>query len=75
MTIRNTTKLSPVIARALEASEPTRAGCILRCAAGQDPLDGDTRQFHGKACITSDGFLLCDFTDSHGNFHMGAFVG
>jgi hypothetical protein len=31
--------------------------------------------FHGKANITSDGYVLCDFTDSEGNRHMGAFVG
>lgn len=59
--------------RALAATANSRMGAILRCA-----LDTDIYalpRFTGKAIITSDGFVMADFVDREGDYHMGAFVG
>jgi hypothetical protein len=32
-------------------------------------------RFEGKAAISSDGFVMCDMVDQHGDYHTGAFVG
>ena len=32
-------------------------------------------RYNGRATVTSDGFIMCGFTDSNGSRHMGAFVG
>jgi hypothetical protein len=58
--------------RAMAATEGSRFGAIIASALGRQippPC------FHGRATVTSDGFVICDFTDSDGNRHMGAFVG
>ena len=58
---------------ALAATKGSRFGAILACA-----LDVDRKaipRFVGKASITSDGFVMCDFVDSSGHGHYGAFVG
>lgn len=48
-------------------------GTILLAALGREP-DAPPR-FHGKAAITSDGFITAGFTDRDGRHHCGAFVG
>ena len=37
--------------------------------------DQPSPRFSGKASVTSDGYVMCDFTDNRGEFHPGAFVG
>lgn len=59
--------------RALLAAEGTMTGAILRAALGT-PIARLPR-FGFKAIITSDGFVMADYTDSMGVKHMGAFVG
>lgn len=46
-------------------------GCIVLAALGKQPKAAP--YFTGKAIITSDGFVMCDFTDSKG-YHIGALV-
>lgn len=58
--------------RALVASRGTRTGAILACAAG---VEHPAPHFVGKASVTSDGFLMCDFVDREDGYHHGAFVG
>lgn len=60
-------------ARVLSATRGTRLGAILE--AVYDVPDRSAPSFHGKANITSDGFLMCDFTATDGQFHRGAFAG
>ena len=61
------------VKRILEVTSDTRTGCILR-AMFHDPRDYLPR-YDRKAIITSDGYLMCGYTDRHGNYHPGAFVG
>ena len=59
--------------RALAATQGSQFGAILRCAMG---VERDaTPRFEGKASITSDGYVMCDFVDRNGGAHMGSFVG
>ena len=58
---------------ALAAADGTQTGAILRCALGRN-TDAVPR-FEGKASVTSDGFVMCNFIDRNGEGHMGAFVG
>ena len=48
-------------------------GAILRCAMNVER--GAEPRFNGKATVTSDGFVMCNFVDSRGDHHWGAFVG
>lgn len=51
----------------------SQLGAILLCA--MDRNRGQTPCFVGKAQITSDGCVMCDFVGTNGGLHMGAFVG
>lgn len=59
--------------RLLDAADGTKTGAILRCALNRTGTE--LPRFVGKALITSDGFLLCNFYDADTNYHAGAFVG
>ncbi len=46
---------------------------IIAAVLGEEPR---TDQLYvGKACITSDGFVMCDYIDAEGLLRAGAFVG
>jgi hypothetical protein len=62
-------------AKILNATDGSKTGAILRCALGEIAAPGENQRFVGKASITSDGFVMCDFIDSNGEFRHGAFVG
>lgn len=59
--------------KVLAATYGTKLGAILRCALDVE-RDAQPR-FVGKATVTSDGFIVCNFVDSDGEAHFGAFVG
>ena len=54
-------------------SGATQTHAIIACALGRDPMT--TAKFVGKAIVTSDGFIQCDFIDHDGQGRRGAFVG
>lgn len=58
--------------KALAATKGSKFGAILACAAG---VEQPAPYFSGKASVTSDGFVMCNFTDHRGYGYMGAFVG
>lgn len=60
--------------KVIEASDATQTGAILRCALNRNCADR-LPKFEGKAAITSDGFVMCNFVGEDGEHHMGAFVG
>lgn len=62
--------------KALQATRGTRFGAILACASERyyDAAPA-TPRFVGRASVTSDGFVMCNFVDQRGNGHRGAFVG
>jgi hypothetical protein len=59
--------------KALAATRGSQFGAIIRCALGRD-LEAVPR-FVGKASVTSDGFIMCNFIDRDGDGYHGAFVG
>jgi hypothetical protein len=58
--------------RALAATRGSKFGAVVACALGEKI---DAPCFHGKAHVTSDSFVMCDFSDKNGRGHTGAFVG
>ena len=58
--------------RALAATRGSQFGAIL-CAATGTKCEAPC--FTSKATVTSDRFVTANFTDKHGDGHMGAFVG
>jgi len=61
----------------LAVTRGSKLGAIIRCALNipfgiDNPM---TPRFHGKAIMTSDDFIMCDFVDRDGEPHFGAFVG
>ena len=60
--------------KALAATNGSQFGAILRCALDRNEPD-DVPCFNGKASVTSDGFVMCNFIDRDGRCHLGAFVG
>ena len=57
---------------ALAATRGTQLGAIIACALN---VERDaTPRFVGNACVTSDGFMTCNFVDRNGAGHLGAFV-
>src|SRR4051812_31624492 len=57
----------------LGATVGTQLGAIIRCAFGIERSAWP--RFEGKGVMTSDGFIMCNFVDSNGGGHLGAFVG
>ena len=52
--------------------ERTQLGAIVMAAIGKKPPSPP--ELVGKATITSDGMVMCDFIDPSGTYHYGAFV-
>lgn len=59
--------------KAIAATHDSQFGAIIACALGRNP--DDVPRFNGKASVTSDGFVMCDFVDRSGESRMGALVG
>ena len=57
----------------LKVTIGSQFGAVLRCAMNVE-RDAVPR-FSGKAMVTSDGFVMCNFVGSDGQMRMGAFVG
>jgi hypothetical protein len=60
-------------AKVYAATSASKLGAIIACAL--DVQRDAVPRFEGKAVITSDGFLICNFVTRHGEHHMGALVG
>ena len=60
-------------AKVFAATRGTKTGAIIDCAldVARDALP----RFEGKAVVTSDGLLICDYVDRGGELRMGALVG
>lgn len=59
----------------LAATHGTQLGAILWTALDMPVPEENEPCFVGKATITSDGFIMCDFRDRNGVYRPGAFVG
>lgn len=59
-------------AKAILATKGSQFGAIVACALGEKI---DPPHFVGRASVTSDGFVMCDYVDRHGWKRMGAFAG
>jgi len=57
--------------RALAATRGSQLGAIVACVLGRKI---PAPHFIGKASITSDGFVMCDFRSKDGAYRHGAFV-
>jgi hypothetical protein len=55
------------------ATKGHRLGAMICCAFGW--RRNDIPRFEGKAMISSDGMVLCNFVTSNGQRHTGAFAG
>jgi hypothetical protein len=58
--------------KACEATRGSQLGAIIECALDRGR---DYPSFVGKAIVTSDGFLQCNFYGANGDYHPGAFIG
>jgi len=58
--------------KAIAATRGSQFGAVLCVATG---TDAPAPCFTSKASITSDGYVMADFTGKDGRSHMGAFVG
>lgn len=68
----NTTTITKWQDRAKAATKGSRLGAMLHCALREEI---PAPCFSGKASVTSDGYLMCGFTSSDGQYHPGAFAG
>ena len=59
--------------KAIAATRGTQLGAVIECAL--DRGRAKLPRFEGKAIVTSDGYLQCDFVDKTGAGHHGAFIG
>ncbi|MCK1671080.1 hypothetical protein [Bradyrhizobium sp. 150] len=59
--------------KAMAATRGSQLGAIIACALGRNP--DDVPRFNGKASVTSDGFIMCDFVDRSGEGRMSALAG
>jgi hypothetical protein len=57
----------------LMLSHGSKFGAIIKCALGDE--DGSNPEFIGRAVISKEGFVYCDFIDADGRAHPDAFVG
>lgn len=60
-------------AKILAATRGTQLGAIAQCAI--DPTKTSLPRFVGLASVTSDGFIMCQFIDRHGENRGSSFVG
>jgi hypothetical protein len=58
--------------KSLAATRGTKFGAVVACALNHET---PAPCFSGKASVTSDKFVMCNYTDANGEGHMGAFVG
>ena len=58
--------------KAVSATQGTQFGAIVCAALDRKIL---SPCFVGKAIVTSDGYVMCDFIDRNAGYHLGAFVG
>jgi hypothetical protein len=61
--------------KAVLATRGSQFGAIINCAFGIGAGETTGPRFVGKANVTSDGFVMCDFIDRNGQYRFGAFVG